>query len=56
MASFFDRLKDRELVQWAVAYVAGAWVLLQVMDVVAEPWGLSAALLRSIQVALVAGL
>ncbi|MBA3969442.1 MAG: tetratricopeptide repeat protein [Gemmatimonadetes bacterium] len=30
MTSFFDRLKERKLVQWALAYLAGAWVLLQV--------------------------
>jgi serine/threonine-protein kinase len=54
--SLLTRLKERKLVQWAVAYLAGAWVLLQVMDVVAEPWGLSSFLLRSIQVTLVAGL
>ena len=33
---FLARLKERKLVQWAVAYVAGARVVLQVMDVVAR--------------------
>ncbi len=30
------RLKERKLVQWALAYLAGAWVLLQVADVLAD--------------------
>ena len=42
MGSFFDRLKRRKLFQWALAYVAAGWLLAQVLDVVAEPWGLSA--------------
>jgi TolB-like protein len=40
--SLLTRLKERKLVQWALAYIAGAWVVLQVMDVVAEPLSLSA--------------
>jgi hypothetical protein len=34
MNSTFERLKERKLVQWAVAYLAGAWALLQVVDLV----------------------
>lgn len=32
MDDFLQRLKQRKLVQWAVAYLAAAWVLLQVLD------------------------
>jgi hypothetical protein len=32
---FFARLKQRKLVQWAVAYAAGAFALLQGVDMVA---------------------
>lgn len=32
MGDFLQRLKSRKLVQWAVAYLAAAWVLLQVLD------------------------
>lgn len=39
MSSLIARLKKRKLVQWTLAYLAGAWVLLQVMDVVADPMG-----------------
>lgn len=34
--SFLKRLKKRKIVQWAIAYFAGAWVLLEVFDLVAE--------------------
>ena len=34
--SFLHRLKKRKMVQWAIAYFAGAWVLLEVFDLVAE--------------------
>ena len=56
MDSFFDRLKQRKVFQWVFAYVAGAWVTVQVMDVVAEPWGLAAGLLRGAQALLALGL
>lgn len=32
MHAMLQRLKERKLVQWALAYLAGAWVLLQVLD------------------------
>ncbi|HET7929984.1 MAG TPA: tetratricopeptide repeat protein [Rhodanobacteraceae bacterium] len=32
MGDFLQRLKQRKLVQWALAYLAAAWVLLQVLD------------------------
>ena len=35
MNEFFQRLKQRKLVQWAVAYVAAAFALLQGIDIVA---------------------
>ncbi|MBQ4855127.1 tetratricopeptide repeat protein [Rhodanobacter sp. B2A1Ga4] len=36
---FFARLKQRKLVQWAIAYVAFAFALIQVLDVVAQRFG-----------------
>jgi TolB-like protein len=50
-----ERLKERKLFQWALAYAAGSWVALQVLDVVADPWGLSDAVVRGAQAALVVG-
>ncbi|MGH9885586.1 MAG: hypothetical protein ACREBE_08665, partial [bacterium] len=35
MNEFLQRLKQRKLVQWAVAYVAAAFALLQGIDIVA---------------------
>ena len=41
MDPFFQRLKERKLVQWAIAYLAGAFVVFQLMDALAEPLSLS---------------
>lgn len=55
MVSFLDTLRDRRLVQWALAYLAGAWLVLQVLDVLADVWGLSVAVQQGIQLFLGAG-
>jgi TolB-like protein/Tfp pilus assembly protein PilF len=36
---FFARLKQRKLVQWALAYIAAAFALIQVVDVIADSYG-----------------
>jgi TolB-like protein/tetratricopeptide (TPR) repeat protein len=33
-----DRIKERKLFQWAFAYLAGAWLILQVLDLMAQPF------------------
>jgi len=38
MTDFLQRLKQRKLVQWAIAYVAFAFALIQVFDVVADSY------------------
>src|SRR6185437_13082065 len=38
MTEFIARLKQRKLVQWALAYVAFAFALIQVLDVVADSY------------------
>jgi len=38
MTNFLERLKQRKLVQWVAAYVAGAWALLQVLDLAADSY------------------
>jgi TolB-like protein/Tfp pilus assembly protein PilF len=55
MSSFLERLKERKLFQWALAYLAGAWVVLQVMEVTAEPFGWPLAVQRGITVLLAVG-
>jgi TolB-like protein/Tfp pilus assembly protein PilF len=39
--SLLQRLKERKLVQWALAYLAGAFVVFQLLDALDEPLGLS---------------
>ena len=39
MAELFERLKQRKIVQWALAYVAAAFALIQVVDIVAQRFG-----------------
>lgn len=36
MLPFLKRLKQRKIVQWAIAYFAGAWLVLEVFDMIAE--------------------
>ena len=40
------RIRDRKLVQWAMAYLAGAWLTLQVCDVIGDRFGWPDAWLR----------
>jgi TolB-like protein len=52
MPSLLQRLKERKLFQWALAYLAGAWLVFQGIEVLAEPWNLSEAVQRAIHVLL----
>ncbi|MFC1574871.1 tetratricopeptide repeat protein [Gemmatimonadota bacterium] len=53
--SLFQRLKERKLVQWAVAYLAGAWVVFEATGTALDAWNLSPLLVRSIHVLLIVG-
>ncbi|WHZ20821.1 MAG: Adenylate cyclase [Rhodanobacteraceae bacterium] len=55
MAEFIARLKQRKLVQWALAYIAAAFALIQVIDVVASRFDWPMQLERSIILALAVG-
>ena len=55
MTDLWTKLKQRKLVQWAVAYVAFAFALLQGIDIVAQQFGWPAAVQRGITLALVLG-
>lgn len=48
-------LRERKLAQWAVAYLAGAWLVLQVLDLVAAPFHLPDAVQRGAIVVLAVG-
>ena len=53
---FLRSLRRRKLGQWALAYLAAAWIALQVIGEVEQPWGLPDWFLRASQVVLGAGL
>ena len=53
--SLFRRFRDRKLVQWAVAYLAGAFVVFQLQDALAEPLGLTASVQRAVLILVGAG-
>ncbi len=36
---FFERLRERKLIQWAIAYLAGAWLLLELTSFAGESFG-----------------
>jgi hypothetical protein len=55
ISTLFPRLEERKLVPWALAYVAGAFVVLQLVDAVAEPLSLSVLTQRIILTLLVMG-
>ena len=55
MNEFLQRLKQRKLVQWAVAYVAAAFALLQGIDIVAQQFGWPEGVRRGITLAMVVG-
>jgi hypothetical protein len=48
-------LKGRKIVQWALAYLAGAWVIVEALDLIGETWGLPATVARMAHVALAFG-
>lgn len=55
MSSLLQSLKERKLVQWAIAYLAGAWVIFEATGTALEAWNLSPLLVRSIHLLLVVG-
>jgi len=55
MTEFFATLKQRKIVQWALAYVAAAFALIQVLDVVAQRFGWSDSIERALIIALAIG-
>ncbi|MFC1660551.1 tetratricopeptide repeat protein [Gemmatimonadota bacterium] len=54
--ALLQRLKERKLVQWGLAYLAGAFVVFQAVEVMAEPWSISPGLQRVVHVLLLIGL
>ena len=56
MSEFLQRLRERKLVQWSLAYLAGAFALIQILDIVAQRFGWPEQALRIVIVALSVGL
>ena len=54
--NFLQRLKQRKLVQWALAYVAAAFALMQGIDIVAQRFGWPEQTMRFVIIALSIGL
>ena len=55
MTEFIARLKQRKLVQWAVAYVAFAFAVLQGIDIVAQRFDWPATVERLLIIAICVG-
>jgi TolB-like protein/Tfp pilus assembly protein PilF len=55
LASLIERLAQRKIAQWAIAYVAGAWLLVEVLSFVAENFGWPASIVRGTAVFLAVG-
>ena len=54
--SLFSKLKDRKVFQWSLAYITAAWLVVQIVEVLAGPWHLPEGWVRVIHIALFAGL
>jgi TolB-like protein len=54
--SFWTSFKERKLVQWALAYLACAWVSLQVITLLGTTYGWSVGLMRAVPMLLAVGL
>jgi TolB-like protein/Tfp pilus assembly protein PilF len=55
VGTFLQRLRERKLVQWALAYVAAAFALLQAFDIVGQQFGWPESVRRGITIALAIG-
>ncbi|MFC1574902.1 hypothetical protein ACFL3Z_02360 [Gemmatimonadota bacterium] len=54
--SLLQRLKDRKIVQWTLAYLAGAWVIYEATGTALEAWQIPVILVRSVHILLLLGL
>ncbi|MCU1279564.1 MAG: hypothetical protein JWM53_3110 [bacterium] len=55
MDQFIERLKQRKLVQWALAYLAGAFALIQVLDIVGQRFAWPEQVVRVVIITLAVG-
>jgi TolB-like protein/Tfp pilus assembly protein PilF len=50
-----ERLKERRVAQWGLAYLGAAWLGFQILDALREPWNIPDGFTRAITVLLVLG-
>ena len=55
MDGLLDRLRQRKIVQWALAYLAGAFALLQAVDIIGQRFGWPEMIVRVLIVVLAVG-
>jgi len=55
MEDLWQKLRERRVVQWLLAYLAGAWLLVQVVHLVGEQFGLPLGMVRSVTTGLAVG-
>ena len=55
MDGLLDRLRQRKIVQWALAYLAGGFALLQAVDLVGQRFGMPDTVVRALIIVLVVG-
>ncbi|HNP36241.1 MAG TPA: tetratricopeptide repeat protein [Woeseiaceae bacterium] len=53
--NLLENLRQRKIVQWGLAYLAAAWMLLQLIDVLGGHWGITDSLARGVDVVLILG-
>jgi TolB-like protein/tetratricopeptide (TPR) repeat protein len=53
--TFLERLKQRKMVQWALTYLAGAFALIQVVDVISQQFGWPGGFSRGVTIVLAVG-
>jgi TolB-like protein len=53
---FINNLKRRKIVQWTLTYLAAAWLVLQLVDVLGERWGVTDTVGRVVDIGLFVGL
>ena len=56
MSEFIDRMRQRKIVQWTLAYLAAGWGLLQVLDFMRENFAVPVTVVQRVTVLLGGGL
>jgi len=52
MSAFLRQLKERKITQWTLAYLAGAWLFLEVLGFVADHFGWDEIIVQGVTITL----